>query len=80
MLLSRDRSFPVTTFNGDSGAVLGAYHPTDWPGLDLWQILYSPMASLDAKRAIEAGRMAGFSTEPKSNFVASRIPGRVPMI
>ena len=45
-------------FHGDNGAGLGASHQTGWTGLVAKFIqLYG---SLDAKRGLEGGKMAGF--------------------
>jgi hypothetical protein len=53
-------------FHGDNGAGLGASHQTGWTGLVAKFIqLYG---TLDAKQALEGGKMAGFKThdEPKA--------------
>jgi hypothetical protein len=53
-------------FHGDNGAELGASHHTGWTGLVAkFTQLYG---TLDAKQALEGGKMAGFKThhEPKA--------------
>ena len=48
-------------FHGDNGAGLGASHQTGWTGLVAKFIqLYG---FLDAKRALEGGKMSGFQKE-----------------
>jgi hypothetical protein len=54
----RDQILFFEYFHGDNGAGLGASHQTGWTGLVAKFIqLYG---SLDAKRALEGGKMAGF--------------------
>ncbi|MGZ3354945.1 MAG: MGH1-like glycoside hydrolase domain-containing protein [Isosphaeraceae bacterium] len=57
----RDQILFYEYFHGDNGAGLGASHQTGWTGLVTKFIqLYG---FLDAKRALEGGKMAGFQKE-----------------
>ncbi len=61
----RDHILFYDYFHGDNGAGLGASHQTGWTGLVAKFIQL--FGTLDAKRALEGGKMAGFkhTTRPK---------------
>jgi hypothetical protein len=58
----RDHLLFYEYFHGDSGAGLGASHQTGWTGLVATAIRL--FGALDAKRALEVGKMAAFGRTP----------------
>ncbi|HEU4639260.1 MAG TPA: hypothetical protein VFS84_10435, partial [Candidatus Binatia bacterium] len=68
----RDHILFYEYFHGDNGAGLGASHQTGWTGLVA--SLIQLFGLLDAKRALEGGKLSAFvRTEPTN--IAAEIPG-----